>query len=41
MEVDEEKEIAGAVAIRSADPAAHPYNPAMLPVLDWFFAQAR
>lgn len=41
MEVDEEKEIAGAVAIRSADPAAHRYNPAMLPVLDWFFAQAR
>lgn len=41
MEVDEEKEIAGAVAIRSADPAAHPYNPAMLPVLDWFFGEAR
>lgn len=41
MEVDEEKEIAGAVAIRSPDPAAHPYNPAMLPVLDWFFAGAR
>lgn len=39
MEVDEEKEIAGAVAIRSADPAAHPYNPAMLPVLDWFFGR--
>lgn len=34
---DEEKEISAAVAIRSADPAAHPYNPAMLPVLDWFF----
>ena len=41
MEVDEEKEIARAVAIRSPDPAAHPYNPAMLPVLDWFFAQSR
>lgn len=40
MAVDEEKEIAGAVAIRSADPAAHPYNPAMLPVLAWFFGGA-
>lgn len=38
MAIDEEKEIAGAVAIRSSDPLAHPYNPAMLPVLDWFFA---
>lgn len=40
MAIDEEKEIAGAVAIRSADPDAHPYNPAMLPVLDWFFGGA-
>ncbi|MBV2185962.1 MAG: NUDIX hydrolase [Rhizobium sp.] len=41
MEVDEEKEIARAVAIRSPDPAAHQYNSVMLPVLDWFFAQPR
>lgn len=37
MLVDEEKEIDGAVAIRSADPAAHHYSPAMLPILAWFF----
>ncbi|PZU84782.1 MAG: DNA mismatch repair protein MutT [Shinella sp.] len=37
MLVDEEKEIAGAVAIRSPDPGAHPYNTAMPPVLEWFF----
>ncbi len=37
MLVDEEKEIDGAVAIRSADPAAHRYNSAMLPILAWFF----
>jgi len=37
MEVDEEKEIDGAVAIRSADPASHRYHPAMLPVLKMFF----
>jgi 8-oxo-dGTP pyrophosphatase MutT (NUDIX family) len=37
MEVGEDKEIAGAVAIRSADPSAHPYNVGMLPVLDWYF----
>lgn len=41
MAVDEEKEIAGAVAIRSADPGAHPYSAAMLPVLDWFFQRRR
>lgn len=32
-----EQEIAGAVAIRSADPQTHPYNPSMLPLLKWFF----
>jgi len=37
MLVDEEKEIDGAVAIRSADPAAHHYNSSMLPILAWFF----
>ena len=37
MLVDEEKEIAGAVAIRSPDPNVHPYNAAMPPVLEWFF----
>ncbi|KKX34072.1 DNA mismatch repair protein MutT [Rhizobium sp. LC145] len=37
IEVAEEKEIAAAVAIRSADRAAHPYHVAMLPVLDWYF----
>ncbi|NKN36306.1 NUDIX hydrolase [Agrobacterium sp. a22-2] len=37
MAVDEEQEISGAVAIRSADPQAHPYNRAMLPMLDWYF----
>jgi 8-oxo-dGTP pyrophosphatase MutT (NUDIX family) len=39
MLVAEDKEIAGAVTIRSADPAAHPYNIAMLPVIDWYFHQ--
>ena len=38
MQVDEEKEIDGAVAIRSADPGAHAYNPMMLPILDLFFS---
>jgi 8-oxo-dGTP pyrophosphatase MutT (NUDIX family) len=37
MLVDEEKEIDDAVAIRSADPTAHHYNVAMLPILAWFF----
>jgi hypothetical protein len=37
MTEDHEQEIAGAVAIRSADPHAHPYNPTMLPLLEWFF----
>jgi 8-oxo-dGTP pyrophosphatase MutT (NUDIX family) len=41
MLVAEDKEIAGAVAIRSADPAAHPYNVAMLPVIDWYFHQSQ
>jgi len=40
MQVAEDKEIAGPVVIRSADPAAHPYNVGMLPVLDWYFAKA-
>ncbi|MGO4480926.1 NUDIX hydrolase [Rhizobium pisi] len=40
MLVAEDKEIAGAVAIRSADHAAHPYNIAMLPVIDWYFGKA-
>jgi hypothetical protein len=38
MLVAEDKEIAGAVAIRSADPKAQPYNVAMLPIIDWYFA---
>lgn len=37
MLVAEDQEIAGPVIIRSADPQAHPYNVAMLPVLDWYF----
>lgn len=37
MLVDDEKEIDGAVAIRSADPAAHAYNGMMLPILRLFF----
>jgi 8-oxo-dGTP pyrophosphatase MutT (NUDIX family) len=40
MLVAEDKEIAGAVAIRSADPEAYPYNFAMLPVIDWYFHKA-
>ncbi|PKA42906.1 DNA mismatch repair protein MutT [Rhizobium sullae] len=38
MLVAEDKEIAGAVAIRSADHSAYPYNVAMLPIIDWYFA---
>jgi 8-oxo-dGTP pyrophosphatase MutT (NUDIX family) len=34
-----EKEIEGAVAIRSANPTAEPYNVAMLPILAWFFSR--
>lgn len=41
MRVAEDKEIARAVAIRSADPSAHPYNVGMLPVLDWYFGTGR
>lgn len=41
MLYDEEQEIDGVVVIRSADPAAHNYNPLMLPILDWFFATVR
>lgn len=40
MPTAEDQEIDGAVAIRSADPSAHPYNAAMLPVIDWYFAGA-
>ncbi|MGR9077284.1 NUDIX hydrolase [Rhizobium leguminosarum] len=39
MLVAEDKEIAGAAAIRSADHSAHPYNIAMLPVIDWYFGK--
>ncbi|MBN8952347.1 MULTISPECIES: hypothetical protein [unclassified Rhizobium] len=35
--VSEEDEVDGVVAIRSADPTAHRYNVAMLPILAWFF----
>lgn len=41
MQVAEDKEIAGAVAIRSADPSAHPYHVGMLPVLNWYFGQGQ
>ncbi len=41
MLVADDKEIAGAVAIHSADPKAHPYNIAMLPVIDWYFGEKR
>jgi 8-oxo-dGTP pyrophosphatase MutT (NUDIX family) len=37
MLVAEDKEIAGAVVIRSADPKAQTYNISMLPVIDWYF----
>jgi 8-oxo-dGTP pyrophosphatase MutT (NUDIX family) len=40
MLVADDKEIAGAVAIRSADPEAYSYNFAMLPVIDWYFHKA-
>lgn len=40
MEVDEEQEISGVVAIRSADPGAHRYNPLMLPILEHRFGNA-
>ncbi len=39
MLVAEDKEIAGPVVIRSADPQAYSYNIAMLPVIDWYFHQ--
>ncbi|MBB5573505.1 MULTISPECIES: DNA mismatch repair protein MutT [Rhizobium] len=39
MLVDHEKEIDDAVAIRSADPAAHRYSAAMPPILAWFFGR--
>ncbi|KQV82107.1 NUDIX domain-containing protein [Rhizobium sp. Root1220] len=41
MLVAEDKEISGAVAIRSADHAAHPYNVSMLPVIEWYFGPTR
>ncbi|MCM2292798.1 NUDIX domain-containing protein [Allorhizobium sp. BGMRC 0089] len=37
METDHEQEIARPLAIRGADPHAHPYNPAMYPLLDYLF----
>lgn len=37
MRDDEEQEIAGAIAIRSADPDAHAYSRFMLPILERFF----
>lgn len=40
MLVAEDKEIAGAVAIRSAYPKAYPYNISMLPVISWYFGKA-
>jgi len=40
MLVAEEDEIDDAIAIRSADPTAHRYNVAMLPILAWFFGEA-
>ncbi|WP_112605428.1 NUDIX hydrolase [Rhizobium sp. WW22] len=39
--VSEEDEVDGVVAIRSADPAAHHYSVAMLPILAWFFGGGR
>ena len=39
--VSEEDEVDGVVAIRSADPAAHHYSIAMLPILAWFFGGSR
>ncbi|NLS15615.1 NUDIX hydrolase [Rhizobium sp. P40RR-XXII] len=41
MLVSEEDEVDGVVAIRSADPTAHPYNIAMLPILAWFFGSGK
>ena len=41
MPVADDKEIAGAVIIRSADPKAAPYHASMLPILDWFFGGRR
>ena len=37
MPVADDKEIAGAVIIRSADPGAASYHASMLPILDWYF----
>lgn len=37
MRDEADPEISGVVAIRSADPDAHAYNPVMLPLLRWFF----
>ncbi len=41
MRGEERAEIAGAVAIRSADPSAHRYAAAMLPLIHWFFSGDR
>lgn len=37
MKIADDKEIAGPVIIRSADPTANSYNISMHPVLDWYF----
>ena len=39
MAVDEEKEIAGVLALTDARADAHPYSVFMPPLLDWFFAR--
>jgi len=41
MPHDEEQEIAEALAVRSADRAAHNYSPLMFPILDLFFGRER
>ncbi|OCI95793.1 DNA mismatch repair protein MutT [Rhizobium sp. AC27/96] len=41
MLVSEEDEVDGVVAIRSADPTAHHYSVAMLPILAWFFGTGK
>ncbi|NLR96436.1 NUDIX hydrolase [Rhizobium sp. P38BS-XIX] len=41
MLVSDEDEVDGAVAIRSADPSAHHYSAAMLPILAWFFGRGK
>jgi len=41
MRREPEPEIEGVVATRSAEPSAHRYYAAMLPMLDWFFNKSR